>query len=189
MQPIFTACKCPLPPQYVPVLSFASTFSLKVQLESHIAFGGHVSLIIFHLGVSSAFSCLRTLTFRSLGHFLEWPTAWFVCFLVMRFRLNHVGENTGEWCCVFLIRAPQEAHDHGPFPWQRCRVWSLGSGCICKILSSVCGGLFWNHMHVLYPNALSPADVLLSSVASVAEGCKEKQEKKEKRKGRPIRSV
>lgn len=35
----------------------------------------------------------------------------------------------------------------------------------------------------------SPADVLLSSVASVAEGCKEKQKKKGERKGRPIRSV
>lgn len=45
-------------------------------------------------------------------------------------------------------------------------------------------------MHGLYPNAFSPADILLSPVASVAGGCKEKQKKKEvKRKVGPIRSV
>ena len=87
----------------VPILSFPSTFCFRVQSESHVAFGGLafgglVSLIVFHLGVSSAFPCRRTLTFRSLGHFLECSTAWCVCFLVMRFRLTHVGEDTGEWC-------------------------------------------------------------------------------------------
>ena len=78
--------------------------------------------------------CLRTLTFRSLGHLLECSTAWFVCFLVMRFRLEHWGEDMGEWCCVLLIRAPQEARDHGLSPWQRGRVWSLGSRRACEIL-------------------------------------------------------
>ena len=109
------------PPQYVPMLSFPSTFCFRVQSESHVAFGGLafgglVSLIVFNLGVSSAFPCRRTLTFRSLGHFLECSTAWCVCFLVMRFRLKHVGKDTGEWGCVLLIRAPQEACDHGLFP-------------------------------------------------------------------------
>ena len=182
-----------------PVLS--STFCFRVQSESHVAFGGLafgglVSLIVFNLGVSSAFPCRRTLTFRSLGHFLECSTAWCVCFLVMRFRLKHVGEDTGEWGCVLLIRAPQEACDHGLFPWQRCRAWSLGSRRTCEVLwngaplSSVFGGLFWSCVHVLYPNTLSPADVLLGPVASVAGGCKEKQKKKElKRKVRPSRSV